>query len=128
MYEPTQPQHRLHNSSRFRIFVHLLAGFCLMATADNSGLSKLISRLFSFIQGDFEYAGVIVSIMATILSGLLIVAGYFLSSRLVLVIDKSALKERLRMGIIRARPIIYFLAVFPLVKGVGIFTNLVADK
>jgi hypothetical protein len=128
MYEPTQPQHKLHNSSRFRIFVHLLAGFCLMATADNSGLSKLISHLFSFIQGDFEYARVIISIMATILSGLLIVAGYFLSSRLVVVIDKSALKEVHRMWIILSLPIIYFLAVFPLVKGVGIFTDLVAGK
>jgi len=99
-----------------------------MATADNSGLSKLISRLFSSIQGDFEYAGVITSIMVTILSGLLIVAGYFLSSRLVLVIDKSALKEAYRMWIILTLPIIYFMAVFPLVKGIGIFTDLVAGK
>lgn len=128
MYGPTQPQHKLHNSSRFRIFVHLLAGFCLMAAADNSGLSKLINRLFSSILGDFEYAGVIISIMITILSGLLIVAGYFLSSRLVLVIDKSALKEAHKMWIMLSLPIIYFMAVFPLVKGIGIFTDLVAGK
>ena len=128
MYEPTQPQHKLYKSSRFRIFVHLLAGFCLMAIADNSGFSKLLSHSFSFTQGDLESARVIISIMATILSGLLIVAGYFLSSRLVSVIDKSALKETHRMWIIFSLPIIYFMAVFPLVIGIGILTGAVVTK
>jgi len=99
-----------------------------MAIADNSGFSKLISYSFSFTQGDLESARVIISIMATILSGLLIVAGYFLSSRLVSVIDKSALKETHRMWIIFSLPIIYFMAVFPLVIGIGIFTDVVAAK
>lgn len=128
MNESTQSQHKLHNSPRFRIFVHLLAGFCLMATADNSGLSKLISNSFNFILGNFEYAGVMASIMATIFSGLLIVAGYFLSSRLLTVIDKSDLKEMSRMWIILLLPIIYFVAVFPLVIGIEMLTNVVAEK
>ncbi len=99
-----------------------------MATADNSGLSKLISNSFNFILGGFEYAGVIASIMATIFSGLLIVVGYFLSSRLLTVIDKSDLKEMPRMWVILLLPIIYFVVVFPLVTGIEILTNVVAGK
>ena len=99
-----------------------------MATADNSGLSKLISNSFNFILGDFEYAEVIASIIATIFSGLLIVAGYFLSSRLLTVIDKSDLKEMARMWIILLLPIIYFAVVFPLVTGIGMLTYVVAGK
>ena len=99
-----------------------------MAIADNSGFSKLLSHSFSFTQGDLESARVIISIMATIISGLLIVAGYFLSSRLVSVIDKSALKETHRMWIIFSLPIIYFMAVFPLVIGIGILTGAVVTK
>lgn len=99
-----------------------------MATADNSGLSKLISNSFNFILGDFEFAGVIASIMATIFSGLLIVSGYFLSSRLLTVIDKSDIKEMSRMLIILLLPIIYFVAVFPLVTGLEMLTNIVAEK
>jgi cell division protein FtsX len=128
MNESKHSQHKVHNSPRFRIFVHLLAGFCLMATADNSGLTKLISNSFNFILGDFEYAGVIASIMATIFSGLLIVVGYFISSRLLTVIDKSDLKEMSRMWIILLLPIIYFVAVFPLVTGIEMLTNVVAEK
>ena len=122
--ESSQSQHKLYKSSRFRIFVHLLAGFCLMATADNSGLSKLVIYSFNFTQS----AEVIISVVATILSGLLIVSGYFLSSRIVSVIDKSTLKETYKMWIIFPLPIIYFMAVFPLVAGIDILTGVVVTQ
>lgn len=113
-----------NKSSRFRIFLHLLAGFCLMAIADNSGLSGLISQLFNFTQSE----DVITPIISMILSGLLIVSGYFLSSRLTSLIDNSALKETHKSWIIFSLPLIYFIAVFPLVSAIGALIGTVTVK
>ena len=108
-----------YKSPRFRIFVHLLAGFCLMAIADNSGLSKLISQPFKLT----ESADVIISIITMIFSGLLIVSGYFLSSHLTSIIDKLAIKELQKSFIIFSLPVIYFMAVFPLVTAISTLTG-----
>lgn len=113
-----------HKSSRFRIFIHLLAGFCLMATADNSGLSKLISQSLNFTQS----TEVITPIITMFISGLLIVSGYFLSSGLVSVIDKSTLKETQKSWIIFLLPIIYFIVVFPLVTIIVALTGTAVIK
>ena len=108
-----------YKSQRFRIFIHLLAGFCLMATADNSGLSKLISQSLNFTQS----ADVATPIITMIISGVIIVSGYFLSSRLTSIIDKSTIKEMHKSWIIFSLPAIYFLAVFPLVSIIGALTG-----
>lgn len=112
-------EYKWYKSSRFRIFIHLLAGFCLKATADNSGLSKLISQSVSFTQS----ADVVTPIITMIFSGLIIVSGYFLSSRLISVIDRSTLKKAHKSWIIFSLPVIYFIAVFPLVTAIGILTG-----
>ncbi len=104
-----------YKSPRFRIFVHLLAGFCLMAIADNSGLSKLISQPFKLT----ESADVIIPIITMIFSGLLIVSGYFLSSNLISLIDKLSIKELQKSLIIFSLPVIYFMGVFPLVTAIS---------
>ena len=106
---------KLYKAPRFRIFIHLLAGFCLMAISDNSGLTKLISQPFKFA----EYAEVIIPILTMIISGILIVFGYYFSSWITSIIDKSALKEIQKSLIIFSLPIIYFMAVFPLVAGIA---------
>jgi len=108
-------EYKWYKSSRFRIFIHLLAGFCLMATADNSGLSKLISHSINFTQSE----DVVTPIITMIISGMIIVSGYFLSSRLTSIIDRSTLKEKHQSWIIFLLPVIYFIAVFPLVSAIG---------
>lgn len=90
-----------------------------MATADNSGLSKLISQLFNFTQSE----EVITPVVTMILSGVLIVSGYFLSSRLASIIDRSTLKEVHKSWIIFSLPVVYFIAVFPLVSVIGVLTG-----
>ena len=117
-------EHKCYKSSRFRIFIHLLAGFCLMATADNSGLSKLLSHTLNFTQS----ADVITPIIAMMISGVIIVSGYFLSFRLTSVIDRSTLKETYKSWIIFSLPVIYFIAVFPLVTAIGTLTGTVITK
>ena len=98
-----------HKSPRFRIFLHLLAGFCLMSTANNSGLTTSISRLLDFTQSE----DIVIPIITMILSGIIIVSGYFLSSKLTSALDRSSLREVQKSLIILSLPIIYF--VFPLV-------------
>lgn len=98
-----------HKSPRFRIFLHLLAGFCLMSTANNSGLTTSISRLLNFTQSE----DVVVPIITMILSGIIIVSGYFLSSKLTSALDRSGLRDIQKSLIILSLPVIYF--VFPLV-------------
>lgn len=117
-------ENKWYKSSRFRIFIHLLAGFCLMATADNSGLSKLISQSLNFTQS----TEVIIPIITMFMSGLLIVSGYFLSSGLASIIDKSTLKETHKSWIIFSLPLIYFIAVFPLVTTIGALTSTAVIK
>ena len=117
-------EYKWYKSSRFRIFIHLLAGFCLMATADNSGLSKLISQSLNFTQSE----DVVTPIITMIISGLIIVSGYFLSSKLTSEIDRSTLKERHKSWIIFSLPVIYFIAVFPLVNAIGALTGIVIAK
>ena len=117
-------EYKWYKSSRFRIFIHLLAGFCLMATADNSGLSNLISQSLNFTQSK----EVVTPVITMILSGLIIVSGYFLSSRLASVIDRSTLKEAHKSWIIFSLPAIYFVAVFPLVTAIGTLTGIVITK
>ena len=111
-----------YKSPRFRIFIHLLAGFCLMAIADNSGLSKLISQPFKLA----ESADVIIPIISMIFSGLLIVSGYFISSRLTSIIDKLAIKELQKSLLIFSLPVIYFIAVFPLVTAISTLTGAIS--
>lgn len=113
-----------YKSQRFRIFIHLLAGFCLMATADNSGLSKLISQSLNFTQS----ADVAAPIITMIISGVIIISGYFLSSRLTSIIDRSAIKEIYKSWIIFSLPAIYFIAVFPLVSTIGALTGTTLTK
>ena len=98
-----------HKSPRFRIFLHLLAGFCLMSTANNSGLTTTISRSLDFTQSE----DVVVPIITMILSGIIIVSGYFLSSKLTSALDRSGLRDIQKSLIILSLPVIYF--VFPLV-------------
>ncbi len=98
-----------YKSPRFRIFLHLLAGFCLMSTANNSGLTTSISRLLNFTQSE----DVVVPIITMILSGIIIISGYFLSSKLTSALDRSGLRDIQKSLIILSLPIIYF--VFPLV-------------
>lgn len=98
-----------YKSPRFRIFLHLLAGFCLMSTANNSGLTTSISRLLNFTQSE----DVVVPIITMILSGIIIVSGYFLSSKLTSALDRSGLRDIQKSLIILSLPVIYF--VFPLV-------------
>ncbi len=117
-------EYKWYKSSRFRIFIHLMAGFCLMATADNSGLSKLISQSLNFTQS----TEVITPIITMFISGLIIVSGYFLSSKLASIIDRSTFKETHKSWIIFSLPVIYFLAVFPLVTAVGTLTGTVITK
>jgi len=95
-----------------------------MATADNSGLSKLISQSLNFTQS----TEVITPIITMFISGLLIVSGYFLSSGLVSVIDKSTLKETQKSWIIFLLPIIYFIVVFPLVTIIVALTGTAVIK
>lgn len=117
-------EYKWYKSPRFRIFIHLFAGFCLMSTADNSGLTTIISRSLSFAQsGD-----VIIPIITMILSGVIIVSGYFLSFRLTSVIDRSDLKELQKSWIIFSLPAIYFISVFPLVSIIGTLTGAVIVK
>ena len=98
-----------YKSPRFRIFLHLLAGFCLMSTANNSGLTTSISRLLNFTQSE----DVVVPIITMILSGIIIISGYFLSSKLTSALDRSGLRDIQKSLIILSLPVIYF--VFPLV-------------
>ena len=86
-----------------------------MAISDNSGLTKLINQPFKFA----ESAEVIIPILTMIISGILIVFGYFLSFWITSIIDKSTLKEIQKSLIIFSLPIIYFMAVFPLVAGIA---------
>jgi uncharacterized membrane-anchored protein len=95
-----------------------------MATADNSGLSKLISQSLNFTQS----TEVVTPIITMLISGLVIVSGYFLSSRLASVIDKSTLKETHKSWIIFSLPVIYFIAVFPLVAAIGALTGTIITK
>ena len=106
-----------HKSPRFRIFLHLLAGFCLMSTANNSGLTTTISRSLDFTQSE----DVVVPIITMILSGIIIVSGYFLSSKLTSALDRSGLREIQKSLIILSLPVVYF--VFPLVA-VSVFGTL----
>lgn len=114
------PKNKLYKSSRFRIFVHLMAGFSLMATAENSGLNKLISAYFHITQSTNKIAS---PLLAMILSGAFIVTGYFLSLQLTTAIDKSGIKEIIKMWITFLLPIIYFTVVFPLVKVINTLTQ-----
>ena len=109
---------KLYKSSRFRIFVHLMAGFCIMATADNSGLTKQIINFLSFGQS----SDITSSVLSMIISGILIVIGYFLSLKMTTIIDKSDLNETLKAFIVFTLPIIYFTAVFPLVAAINSLT------
>ena len=95
-----------------------------MATADNSGLSKLISQSLNFTQSE----NVVTPIITMIISGLIIVSGYFLSSRLTSIIDRSTLKEAHKSLIIFSLPVIYFIAVFPLVSTIGTLTGTIITK
>jgi hypothetical protein len=106
-----------YKSPRFRIFLHLLAGFCLMSTANNSGLTTGISRLLNFTQSE----DIVIPIITMILSGIIIVSGYFLSSKLISAIDRSGFRETPKSLIMLSLPVIYF--VFPLVA-VPIFGTL----
>ena len=112
-------EYKLYKSQRFRIFIHLLAGFCLMATSDNSGLTKLISHSLNFTQS----ADVVAPIITMIISGIIIVSGYFLSARLTSIIDRSTIKELHKSWIIFSFPVIYFVAVFPLVSTIKTLTG-----
>ena len=88
-----------------------------MSTANNSGLTTTISRLLNFTQSE----DVVIPIITMILSGIIIVSGYFLSSKLTSALDRSGLKEIQKSLIVLSLPIIYF--VFPLVA-VPIFGTL----
>ena len=106
-----------YKSPRFRIFLHLLAGFCLMSTANNSGLTTGISRLLNHTQSE----DIVIPIITMILSGIIIVSGYFLSSKLISALDRSGLREIPKSLIMLSLPVIYF--VFPLVV-VPVFVTL----
>lgn len=80
-----------------------------MSTANNSGLTTSISRLLNFTQSE----DVVVPIITMILSGIIIVSGYFLSSKLTSALDRSGLRDIQKSLIILSLPVIYF--VFPLV-------------
>ncbi len=80
-----------------------------MSTANNSGLTTSISRLLNFTQSE----DVVVPIITMILSGILIVSGYFLSSKLTSALDRSGLRDIQKSLIMLSLPVIYF--VFPLV-------------
>ena len=80
-----------------------------MSTANNSGLTTSISRLLNFTQSE----DVVVPIITMILSGIIIVSGYFLSSKLTSALDRSGLGDIQKSLIILSLPVIYF--VFPLV-------------
>jgi len=80
-----------------------------MSTANNSGLTTSISRLLNFTQSE----DVVVPIITMILSGIIIISGYFLSSKLTSALDRSGLRDIQKSLIILSLPIIYF--VFPLV-------------
>ena len=88
-----------------------------MSTANNSGLTTTISRLLDFTQSE----DVVVPIITMILSGIIIVSGYFLSSKLTSALDRSDLREIQKSLIILSLPVIYF--VFPLVA-VSVFGTL----
>ena len=80
-----------------------------MSTANNSGLTTSISRLLYFTQSE----DVVVPIITMILSGIIIVSGYFLSSKLTSALDRSGLRDIQKSLINLSLPVIYF--VFPLV-------------
>jgi hypothetical protein len=108
-------EYKWYKSPRFRIFLHLLAGFCLMSTANNSGLTTIISRSLNFTQSD----DVVIPIITMILSGIVIVFGYFLSSRLTSALDRSGLREIQKSWITFSLPVVYFvlpLVVSPVIK------------
>tara|TARA_Y100001936_G_C16077507_1_gene675091 strand:+ start:1283 stop:1654 length:372 start_codon:yes stop_codon:yes gene_type:complete len=109
---------RWDESSRFRIFIHLLAGFCLLATVDNSGLTKLISQSLNFTQQEIT-----APIISMIIASIAVVAGYFISIKITSAIDKSGLKEGYKSLVIFSLPIFYFSIVFPLVSVIQALVN-----
>tara|TARA_B100000686_G_scaffold57111_1_gene61306 strand:+ start:1782 stop:2150 length:369 start_codon:yes stop_codon:yes gene_type:complete len=110
---------RWDESPRFRVFIHLLAGFCFLATIDNSGLIKLISHSLSFTSSEEVMTPIINMIMAA----MIIVSGYFISMKITSIIDKSSLKEGYKSWIIFSLPIVYFSIVFPLVSAIQSLIN-----
>ncbi|MBL80199.1 MAG: hypothetical protein CMH70_09260 [Nitrosomonadaceae bacterium] len=110
---------RWDKSPRFRIFIHLLAGFCFLATVDNSGLTKLIAQSLNFTQSE-EITSPIISMM---ISAIIIVAGYFVSLKITSIVDQSSLKADYKSWIIFSLPIAYFSVVFPLVFAIQSLIN-----
>ena len=107
-------EYKWYKSPRFRIFLHLLAGFCLMSTANNGGLTTIISRSLNFTQSE----DVVIPIITMIISGIIIVSGYFLSSRLTSALDRSDLRDIQKSWITFSLPVVYF--IFPLVASPAI--------
>ncbi|WP_124946464.1 hypothetical protein [Sulfurirhabdus autotrophica] len=81
-----------------------------------------MSHSSSHSQGDIESAQIAAN-MAGALTVLLIVVGYFLSSRLISIVDKSVLKETHKKLIMFSLPIIYLAAAIILAMGIGLFTG-----
>ena len=90
-----------------------------MSTANNSGLTTIISHSLNFNQSE----EVVTPIITMILSGIIIVSGYSLSSKLTSALDRSGLREIQKSLVILSLPVIYF--VFPLVavSVIGTLTN-----
>lgn len=92
--------------SRFQILLHLWGGICLNAFAETSGLSRVVLAPLKGFEATSasRYAGV-----AGLLTVAFIVAGYFLSSCLVKVIDSSSLSQKSRTIIKASLPISYII-------------------
>lgn len=97
-----------------RLLLHLWGGLCLNSFAEASGLSELIIDTFISYQGEIE-SGNLAARAAGALTALLILIGYYLSSRLVLVIENSVFRSKQKEQILFSLPFIYFIVVFLLV-------------
>lgn len=94
--------------SRLRLLLHLWGGICLNAFAETSGLSKAI---LDPLKGFDPTSASRYATAAGLLTVGIVVAGYFLSSSLVRVIDSISLSQKGRVIIKGALPIAYIIGV-----------------
>jgi len=110
---------------RLHMLLHLWGGICLDAFAETSGLSKVVLTALkgSDSTSAFRYAGA-----AGLLTVGIVIAGYFLSSSLVKVINYSALSQKNKTIIKGLLPFVYIIGVVLLTMvSFSIFTSTGGD-
>lgn len=117
--EPKAPTKR----SYLRFALHLWGGVCLKAAADVSGLIGVVSGLIAVHGGTtIESAGA-AALTAGLIAGLLILAGYYLSHRLVVALDNAPLSPKQKKTLLILLPIAYFIGAIVLGGTVGLITG-----